>query len=153
MKKRKPPVELIEFTSDLVDAAGRSDGPLASLSKTDREFAVERYRKFLALAKRHPESRLAPTSDIDQVWHIHMLMPRAYAADCQEYLGEILDHNGGFGRKASEVPEMREIFETTAKLWEKEFGEPYLRDVGTESPLPVCFSAATQAYVYCFRRS
>jgi len=40
MKKRKPPVELIEFTSDLVDAAGRSDGPLASLSKTDREFAV-----------------------------------------------------------------------------------------------------------------
>lgn len=153
MAKRKAPIDLIEFSSDLVEAAGRSAGPLARLNKADREFAVERYRKFLALAKRHPEARLAPTSDIDEVWHTHMLMPRAYAADCQRYLGEILDHNGGFGRKASEVPEMRTIFETTAKLWEQEFGEPYLGEVGTDSPLPVCFSAATQAYVYCFRRA
>jgi hypothetical protein len=142
---KKKPTELIEFSEDMLEAAGRSAGPLGELAKADREYVLERYRKFLALAKRYPRERLAPAADIDEMWHMHMLMPRAYAQDCEQYLGRILDHNGGVGRKAEEVAELKHIFNRTVELWEKEFpGEPYVV-AGTDSPLAVCFTAATQA--------
>ncbi len=140
--------EFIEFSRDMLEAASRASGSLGKLDKAGREYVLERYRKFLALAKRHPKERLAPTADIDEMWHVHMLMPKAYAEDCEAYLGAILDHNGGFGRKADEVPELKRIFDRTTELWAKEFGEPYVV-AGTDSPLAVCFSRATQAYSLC----
>lgn len=151
MSKKKSK-EFIEFGEDMHEAAGRAAGPLGRLDKTAREYVLERYRKFLALAKRYPKERLAPTADIDEMWHLHMLMPRAYAKDCEAYFGRILDHNGGFGRKAGEAAELKTIFDRTAELWEKEFGEPYVV-AGTASPLAVCFSVAAQAYAPCHARA
>lgn len=148
MSKKKTR-EFIEFSEDMLEAAGRAAGPLGGLDKPAREYVLDRYRKFLALAKRYPKERLAPTADIDEMWHLHMLMPRAYAKDCEEYFGHILDHNGGFGRKSGEVAELKRIFDRTGELWASEFGEPYVV-AGTASPLAVCFSAATQAHSLCF---
>ncbi len=142
---KKKPTKFIQFSKDMLEAAGRSAGPLGDLAKADREYVLQRYGKFLALAKRYPKEQLAPTADIDEMWYLHMIMPLAYAKDCEEYFGQILDHNGGFVRRADEVGELKAIFDRTAKLWEEEFGEDYVV-AGTASPLARCFSAATQAY-------
>ena len=150
MSKRKKAVEFIEFSENMIEAAGRSRGPLAKLDEAGREYVLERYRKFLALAKRYPKQPLAPTADIDEMWHLHMLMPRAYAKDCDSYFGEVLDHQAGFD--PSEAPKLQEFFDRTAELWEKEFAEPYLKDQGSKSPLLVCFSAAEQAVARCHLR-
>ncbi len=37
------------------------------------ERAAGRYRRFLALRRRHPTQFLVPTYDIDVVWHAHMV--------------------------------------------------------------------------------
>jgi hypothetical protein len=115
MSKKK--LKLIEFSEDMLAAASRAAGPLGELAVADRKYVLERYRKFLALAKQYPNERLAPTADIDEMWHLHMLMPQAYAKDCEKYFGRILDHNGGFGRKADEVAELKKIFDRTVELW------------------------------------
>jgi hypothetical protein len=151
MAKRKS-AELIKFSQDMLDAAARAAGPLGYLSKADREYVLERYRKFLALAKQHPKERLSPAADIDKMWHLHMLMPQSYADDCKSYFGYILDHNGGFGRTADEVHKLKAMFDRTAELWKREYGEEYVA-AGTDSPLALCFSAASQAYSPCHGRS
>lgn len=72
---------------------------------------------------------LAPTKRIDRMWHLHMLHPRAYVADCMKLYGEILDHDGGFGSTPEEEPVLREVFATTATLWQEKFGAPYVGTV------------------------
>src|SRR6478672_10739802 len=79
----------------------------------------------------HPDRPLTPTRDIDQIWHLHMLHPRAYHQDCEAILGEVLDHDGGFGA-GDEEPELLRLFEETAGLWEAKFGEPYVGEPGAD---------------------
>ena len=111
---------------DLIDAAARSESMPQDWAPEDTLRAAERYRKFLGLAARHPGVPLAPTRDIDVMWHLHMLNPRAYYEDCQRLLGHILDHNGGFGKEPTEIPLLQATFERTAALWEQAYGELYM---------------------------
>lgn len=90
-----------------------------------RELA--RYGKFLLLAQRYPGQPLAPTMQIDEMWHLHMTHPRAYYEDSMRLFGQILDHDGGFGHDPAELPELKATFNRTAELWEKEFGEKYVQ--------------------------
>ncbi|MCI0632127.1 MAG: glycine-rich domain-containing protein-like [Phycisphaerales bacterium] len=110
---------------DLTRAAQRSeelrDWPAAVL-----EEAVDRYAKFLLLVRKHPEECVAPSKDIDAIWHLHMQHPRAYFDDCMRLFGEILDHDGGFGVDADELPVLEASFARTAALWEQEYSEPYV---------------------------
>lgn len=87
---------------------------------------LDRYTKFLRLIKANPKKHFAPTVDVDDMWHVHMLHPRAYAKDTKAYFGEVLDHNPGFGQGPAELQELRKQFEETSALWEKEFQEPYV---------------------------
>lgn len=87
---------------------------------------VTRYLKFLLLAQLHPGVALAPTKDIDVIWHAHMLAPRAYARDCQRLFGDVLDHDGGFGSTPEELPILKQVFQQTAELWQQTYGEPYV---------------------------
>lgn len=111
---------------DLFRSAKRS--PTFPKEWTDEEIRRElgRYEKFLTLAQRYPGQPLAPTKNIDELWHLHMMHPRVYYEDCMRLFGDILDHDGGFGADANELPELQETFGKTAELWEKEFGEPYV---------------------------
>jgi hypothetical protein len=110
---------------DLLEAARRSETFPEDWSPGKTEEALRRYEKFLRLAAKHPGMPVAPTKDIDVMWHLHMMSPRAYYEDCQRLFGSILDHDGGFGQEPSEIPILKATFEQTAALWEAEYGEPY----------------------------
>ena len=115
-------------TVDLRDRAERSENFPKEWSKEKLELSIERYKKFLYLASKYPLESIAPTSDIDEIWHLHMLSPVSYYNDCMKLMGKILDHDGGFGAKEEEIPELKATFMKTAKLWEEEFGIPYVDD-------------------------
>ena len=119
------PIDLPRLSFDPLGAARLSRGILASLSDEEIADAVLRYRKFLLLKARYPEQSVAPTELIDEVWHLHMLHPVAYAADCQSAFGFLLDHKPGFGSTPETRPALDRRFAQTAALWEAEFGEPY----------------------------
>jgi hypothetical protein len=111
---------------DLFDAARRSDDFPKDWSEDHIRAAIDRYERFLSLVARHPGVALAPTREIDAVWHLHMLRPRAYYDDCQRLFGYLLDHDGGFGKEPEELPVLQRTFMRTAKLWEEAYGEQYV---------------------------
>jgi hypothetical protein len=124
---------------DLLEAARRSETFPKDWSREKTEEALRRYERFLRLAAKHRGVPVAPTKDIDVMWHLHMLSPRAYYEDCKRLFGGILDHDGGFGQELSEIPILKATFEQTAALWEAEYGEPY-----------VAFDESTDATVKCW---
>jgi hypothetical protein len=114
---------------DYVTAAVNSRGILAALREEELHELAERYQRFLSLKTQHPELPIAPTEIIDEMWHLHMLHPRAYYRDCMEYFGFILDHSPGYGADEATRPALERTFNRTAQLWERTFGEPYsMRD-------------------------
>lgn len=116
----------ITCSVDLVRAARRSETIPQSWTDTTLAREIDRYMRFLKLAQANPNTPLAPTRSIDLLWHLHMLHPRAYQADCMRVFGCILDHDGGFGADPAELPELQATFARTAELWEQQFGEPYV---------------------------
>ncbi len=120
-------VDLPPISVDLVALAkkDRAKGKGDFLERPD-EFiteSVERYRRFLGLIKKHGGG-LAPTRDIDAIWHLHMLSPKAYESDCRSYLGTTLDHSP-CGDDESSRKKNWDAFDQATKLWKQEFGTPY----------------------------
>jgi uncharacterized protein DUF1399 len=125
---------------DLLRAAGRSESFPKEWSEEKRRRALDRYGKFLRLAAKYPDTRLAPCRDIDEFWHLHMLHPVAYARDCDRLFGGLLDHDGGFGKAPEEEPVLIGVWTETARLFELEFGEQYREpDEGVESGATNCW--------------
>jgi hypothetical protein len=122
--------ELPTLSVDLVRAARRSEDLSREHDLCELADALDRYVKWLRLIARNPDVPIAPSRDIDMMWHLHMLHPRAYAADCDRILGFLLDHNGGFGAELDEMPVLQRVFDATAALWESEYGEPYIGGAG-----------------------
>lgn len=118
----------IALSVDLVAASHRSDTFPQEWNDERRRFACGRYRKWLALKRDHLHSAMAPTHDIDLFWHLHMLSPVAYYRDCMANFGKLLDHDGGFGKAADELPLLKQVFLRTASWWEKKYREPYRDD-------------------------
>ncbi|KAG2443949.1 hypothetical protein HXX76_002288 [Chlamydomonas incerta] len=104
---------------------------------------VDRYRRFLAMARtRSPaEPLLVPMYDIDLVWHSHMALSGAYAADCRALLpsgggsstggsstgsstsgsgGRVLGHDDGLAG-----PALADPFAFTRRKYETELGLMY----------------------------
>ncbi len=111
---------------DLLRAARRSETVPKTWDDDAIAREIDRYFRFLTLAKENPGRPLAPTRGIDTIWHVHMLSPRAYNDDCVRMFGDILDHDGGFGSDPSELPELQATFCKTAELWQQRFGEEYV---------------------------
>lgn len=110
---------------DLVKAYQYSEYQEKSWSLKDVEKALERYKKFLILAAKNKNIPLAPTRDIDIMWHLHMLNPKVYHDDCMKLFGEIFDHDGGFGKEDGELPILKNTFNKTSELWLYEYGACY----------------------------
>jgi hypothetical protein len=130
---------------DLASSIQRSESYLAKESRQTLELVEERYRKFLFLVSKYPDIALAPSRDIDEVWHAHMLNPRAYSADCIRLFGDLLDHDGGFGMNDFELPNLIDLFDRTAILWEQEFGDSYIPQGSSELEMKKCVKACRVA--------
>lgn len=88
--------------------------------------AIERYKIFLYLQFLYPHISLAPTSEIDEVWHTHILVDTyQYMQDCQTLYGYILHHK--FSQKESSESLNLNLVETK-RLFEKYFGTNILGD-------------------------
>lgn len=124
-------VTLPVFSVDLHKAARRSESETSEWTDENLNETIERYRKFFALARFGPG--IAPTRNIDMIWHLHMMAPVAYYNDCMSYLGRILDHDGGFGQTPEEAVELAAVFARTSELWKDVYGEPYVAEAGGET--------------------
>ncbi|CAN0620189.1 conserved protein of unknown function [Burkholderia multivorans] len=113
-------------STDLIRAWERSDRKIEDWTQDKARQALLRYQRFLMLVAANPGIPHAPTRDIDEMWHLHMLAPKAYHEDCMRLFGEVLDHDGGFGKEENEKAELRVAFERTAQLWLEMYGEPYV---------------------------
>ena len=129
---RTHPQEYLKMTDsdksisvDLVRAALRSEDIPSDLTIEQLNRSADRYERFLKLCAKHSEQQLVPTHDIDIMWHLHMLHPRAYYSDCMSLFGTILDHDGGFGSRPDERPALESAFADTSTLWNAEYGEEY----------------------------
>lgn len=111
---------------DLLRAWERSERKPEGWTHADAVRALRRYERFLCLVAAHPGMPHAPTRDIDEMWHLHMLSPRAYYLDCMSLLGEIFDHDGGFGKGDGEAAQLQATFEQTSRMWQEMYGEPYV---------------------------
>jgi hypothetical protein len=111
---------------DLLRAAVRSESFPKDWSEARRSSALARYERFFTLLAKYPSRPLAPTAEIDEFWHLHMLHPVAYARDCMRLAGHIIDHDGGFGATPDELPRLQAVFAETAAVWKEEFGEAYV---------------------------
>ena len=96
------------------------DSPPISLERLDE--AIVDYRRYLFLNLKYPGFPVAPSYDIDEVWHQHILFTRKYAADCQSIFGEMRHHVPHFGRGVRNLEDDMRILDNTRALWKKEFG-------------------------------
>jgi hypothetical protein len=139
---------LPNLSFDVLHDAKLSDGYFANCDEERVRESERRYKQFLNLARKYPEATLTPAMDIDEVWHMHMLRPAAYQKDCYSLFGEILDHDGGFGKASDQqLQELETAFATTSDLWEKEYGEPYVTSVasGKKKCVIACRKACKKA--------
>ncbi len=54
--------------------------------------AIAAYKKFLLSYYLHPNQNLAPTNEVDRVWHCHILDTEKYINDCLWLFGYIVHH-------------------------------------------------------------
>ncbi len=123
-KTDSPHVSIVGI--DLVAASYRSASFPQDWSREARVREARRYAMFLQLASKHPGKRATPTREIDEFWHLHMLHPAAYLADCVRLFGRVFDHDGGFGSDPAELPILKAAFRGFAARWQSEYGEPYV---------------------------
>lgn len=91
-----------------------------------RAAAAERdYRRYLKLLAKYPALTIAPSGDIDEFWHAHILDTRKYAEDCQATFGEFVHHYPylGLGDEADQAAQ-QQAGRALHELYEREFGEP-----------------------------
>lgn len=89
------------------------------------EGAVDYYRNFLWLLRKYGEHTvLAPSPEIDEIWHHHILDTYKYHEDCAAIFGTYLHHYPYFGmRSASDSAALSDAFARTQSLHCQEFGE------------------------------
>lgn len=55
--------------------------------------ALIEYQRFLMLCKIHPDAKVMAPSDVDELWHMHMLDSISYTSDCSRIFGNYLHHD------------------------------------------------------------
>lgn len=88
------------------------------------QMLIERYAKWLSLKMRYKNQSIVPTTDIDIVWHQHILDTERYAIDCLALFGEFLHHRPHLKGDTS-----LSGFVVTKSLWQKHFNEEMIGEV------------------------
>lgn len=76
------------------------------------------YRNFLWLCYKHGAPLAAIGKDADDLWHLHILDTRKYAADCRSVFGRFLNHHPLYGEPTAQD---RAVFARTKELYRREF--------------------------------
>merc|ERR1740138_1892723 len=84
--------------------------------------AIAEYLRFLQLLSEAPRRELIASSDIDLVWHEHLMDTANYAADCMELFGRFLHHRRA--RSPAEVAEIPASYAQTKERYAQRFGVP-----------------------------
>jgi len=85
------------------------------------EGAIVEYLRFMQLLAEAPRMELVASSDIDEVWHEHLIDTQNYAVDSQQLWGRFLHH-----RRARTLDEFGEIpvsYAKTKLVYEQRFGQ------------------------------
>ncbi|MBK8566456.1 MAG: hypothetical protein IPN76_24760 [Saprospiraceae bacterium] len=87
------------------------------------------YKRFLHLNLKFGKAAIVPNKIMDTMWHYHILDTRAYHRDSEKVFGGYFHHFPYFGmRGEQDAQNLENAFHETKKLYEKEFGEPMVRD-------------------------
>lgn len=86
------------------------------------------YKKWLALHKAYnQEIVIAPSGQLDEYWHLHILDTRKYMQDCDFVFGGYLHHYPYFGLTSTEPQEdLEKAFLLTRELFKTHFGHDLL---------------------------
>lgn len=94
----------------------------------DAKLICDQYKRFLFLKfKYQGVFDLPPSTEIDEVWHIHILDTRAYARDTQAIFGEFLHHNPQIVETPEAQAALSKAFFDTQRLYAEEFGEELIQ--------------------------
>lgn len=116
------------------------DSEPAKWSEEKCNAAVRDYKRYMAVTKALGGIQLVPNSEIDEIWHMHILDTRAYMKDCEELFGEFLHHYPYFGMLNDENKQQWvDVQNTSEKLWNSLFGEPLYKSESSPQKCPqVC---------------
>jgi hypothetical protein len=78
----------------------------------------EKYKNFLRLIATGMTA--VPTLDVDELWHLHILDTKAYAADCKRCFGKFIHHMPYMG-----TGDLNNSWEQTNSAYKELFGEDY----------------------------
>jgi hypothetical protein len=93
-----------------------------------------RYREFLILNIKYPDTSIVPDTDEDKLWHTHILDTRKYIEDCNNIFGEYFHHYPYFGLNGEDDAEnLNNAFLQTNKLRQKEFPQLTVSTIRNES--------------------
>lgn len=81
--------------------------------------ALRWYKRFLFLAYKYPNKRLAVLKDVDELWHLHILNTKQYFCDCEGLFGEYLHHTPLLDTEGASG----DLVEKTNQLYAEHFGE------------------------------
>lgn len=117
------------YSLDLTRVAERVKR-LQKWSKKQVLEACEQYRVFLFLVKKYGKQyQLAPSRDIDEIWHAHILHTQDYTEFCEKLFGFYLHHCPSHIVKLKDqekIPRMplESAFKMTLKFYLEETGSP-----------------------------
>lgn len=94
------------------------------LSREEADLIEVEYKRFLSLMYKYPSKTIVCSTEVDKFWHQHILDTRKYAEECDRIFGFFIHHFPYFGMRGDEdAANLRNCFEESNQLYEKEFGE------------------------------
>jgi hypothetical protein len=118
------------------------------------EYLATEYKKFLTLLVKYPDETIAPTNEVDEFWHLHILDTRKYAADCESVFGYFIHHFPYFGMRSEEdAQDLETAGNKWSELYAREFGQS--AKAGGKGEPAYCYASVDKSAkpAYCYAAS
>jgi hypothetical protein len=121
--RRVAEMDLTQPSTQLVTYRGWTPQQVAS---TER-----RYRRFFYLKAILPDGHAAPTIEVDEFWHQHIINTRLYGPDCDRVVGSFVHHTFLPSDDPAQAQKLTAVWLTTWVAYETLFHESYEETIGT----------------------
>ncbi|MTJ55934.1 glycine-rich domain-containing protein-like [Anabaena sp. UHCC 0253] len=96
--------------------------------------ALLRYMMFLFLLNLYPNQNIIPTTEIDQVWHHHILVDvNKYIKDCEMLFGRLINHSS-YPQSENDINTWQVNLDKTQELFQKHFELELFAEVQENKP-------------------